>query len=65
MRRRDTVTARDLVEAVARGGEAGIDVWRKLSPLRRNDGDLVGAHAALRCDPCDFVSLLGLASLLD
>ena len=65
----DLATARRALEEAVAGGQAGLELWAKLSALRRAQGDLQGAVAAiergLALSPLDFSSLLARAMLLE
>jgi aspartyl/asparaginyl beta-hydroxylase (cupin superfamily) len=61
--------ARSLLERAVQGDDASIDVWTKLSAMRKASGDLRGAltaiERALALSPLDFSALLSRAVILD
>src|SRR5215207_8587093 len=61
--------ARSLLEQAVQNDAATIDVWMKLSAMRKASGDLAGALAAidraLAFSPLDFSALLSRAVTLD
>ena len=61
--------ARSLLEQALKGSEGSIDLWMKLSAMRKASGDLQGALAAidkaLALSPLDFSGLLARAVILD
>ena len=65
----DLVSARRSLEQAATSGEATLDLWMKLSAVRRALGDTQGALEAidrgLTLSPLDFSALLARAMLLE
>jgi aspartyl/asparaginyl beta-hydroxylase (cupin superfamily) len=61
--------ARSLLEQAVETESASIDLWMKLSAMRKASGDLDGAlaaiHRALAISPLDFSALLSRAVILD
>ena len=61
--------ARALLEQAVQSDEVTIDLWMKLSAMRKASGDLKGALAAidraLGLSPLDFSALLSRAVILD
>lgn len=61
--------ARSLLEAAIQSGGVGIELWMKLSAMRKASGDLEGALAAvdnaLAVSPLDFSALLSRAVILE
>ena len=61
--------ARSLLERAVEGAEAPVELWVKLSAMRKASGDLNGALAAiergLALSPLDFPALLSRAVILD
>lgn len=65
----DLATARSLLEAEVQSAASDSSLWLKLSAVRRADGDLTGALAAIErslgIQPRDFGALLHRAMLLE
>jgi aspartyl/asparaginyl beta-hydroxylase (cupin superfamily) len=65
----DLAKARDSLEQAVSSGASTVEVWTKLSAMRRAQGDLPGAleaiERALALSPLDFSALLARAMLLE
>jgi len=61
--------ARSLLEQAVQSGDAGLELWMKLSAMRKASGDLKGAleaiDRALALSPLDFSALLSRAVILE
>lgn len=65
----DLASARHSLEQAIGQGPASLELWTKLSAVRRAEGDLKGALLAIECalalSPLDFSALLARAMLLE